>query len=97
MTLLNINSLGPAELIAQYVIQMRKKGHTLPYDDYQVIENWLSANIDADQLLVILDDILPEIYEAGENEKRVPPSLKKVSKKVMKRIHDHLMLQGKSR
>lgn len=97
MTLLNLDALGPAELISQYVIQLRGKGHTLPYDDYEFINQWLNTGIDSEQLLLVLSDILPELYENEDSAKRIPSSLRKVHKRVMKKIQHCLMLSGPNR
>ncbi len=93
MTLINLDDLSPRELIAQYVIECRNKGHILPYDDYQVIDAWLSQGVTADQLLLILADILPEVYEAKAS-RSFPPSLKRVQSRVTKRIREIKLMAG---
>jgi len=73
--------LQGSALIAQYVIDLRAKGHFLPYDEHRIINKWLAAADDADTLLLILADLLPPFYTKAQNRTH-PPSLSRLDKKV---------------
>ncbi|MCX6130263.1 MAG: hypothetical protein NTX25_14520 [Proteobacteria bacterium] len=73
--------LEGASLITQYVIDCRAKGHFLPYDEHRLLNKWLALSSDADALLVILSDILPEFYAKGQHKSQ-PPSLSRLDKKL---------------
>lgn len=89
MSLLNIDELTPQHQLAQYVLEFRGQGHCLPYQDYEILKEWFLASAgDHDRLLLILSDVLPDYFNRpGRN---LPPDLKGVRKKVLKRIKESL-------
>ena len=70
-------------LIVQYLIEYRGRGHFLPYDDHIIIRRWLEQCDDADTLLLILSDIIPPFYEKAAHLSQ-PPALKRLDNKVSK-------------
>ena len=62
MSHVDLENLNHAELIAQYVLECRGYGHTLPYTDYDIIRGWLQAAGSSDTLLVILSEVLPQHF-----------------------------------
>ncbi|MEZ4741325.1 MAG: hypothetical protein R3B45_02575 [Bdellovibrionota bacterium] len=80
--MLDLESLSPHELIAQYVIEVKGVGHMLPYSEYNLIELWLRELADADLLLLVLSEILPAYFENARRSGRTL-SLKGIHKKVM--------------
>jgi hypothetical protein len=89
--------LQGSALIVQYVIDLRAKGHFLPYDEHRIISKWLKAADDADTLLLILADLLPDFYAKGQNRTH-PPSLSRLDKKVTqildtRRHREHFILE----
>ena len=89
MSFLDLDKLAPEDMILQYVLECRGKGLFLPYQDYQVIDEWLSAAPDQDELLLILSDVLPVFF--GGTDDRRPRSLAGVRKLVLSRLKDHAM------
>ena len=75
------SQLEGAALIAQYVIDCRAKGHFLPYDEHRIINKWLAASDDADSLLLILSDVLPDFYAKAQHRSQ-PPSLGRLDSKI---------------
>lgn len=70
-------------LIVQYLVEFRGRGHFLPYDDHLIIRRWLERCDDADTLLLVLADFIPAFY--GKNNLTAqPPSLKRLDRKVTK-------------
>jgi hypothetical protein len=95
MTLMQLDSLSPQQLIAQYVIECRGQGLLLPYDEYEIIGQWLAASTSVDELLLILSDILPGYYRSEFPEKRRrPKSLKSLHRRILKRINSSKILNG---
>jgi hypothetical protein len=92
MTFLDIDKLTPEDLIVHYVLECRGSGHFLPYIDYQVIEEWLAASRDADDLLVILSDVLPRFYARDARaDGSKPKPLTGARKLVLSRLKDRAM------
>lgn len=87
MSFLDLDTLPDHRLIAQYVIEHRGQGLFLGYEDYELINSWLTAAGSADSLLVILSDVLPRFFES-RRDRRHPPSLKGVDRRVIKRISE---------
>lgn len=88
MSIFDLDQLSKSETIAQYIIELREKGHMLPYDDYKIIKSWMDAiKHDDENLLIILSDILPLFYE-NRKSSGPPPSLKSINRKVLKNIHE---------
>ena len=76
---------GP-QYIADYIIALRNRGPFLPYSDYLLIEHWIERCPNLDKLLLVLDDILPNLF-ANNDSTKMPPSLKKVANKVEKSLN----------
>lgn len=90
--------LQGAALIVQYVIDLRAKGHFLPYDEHRIINKWIAAAGDADTLLLILADLLPDFYGKAQNRTH-PPSLSRLDKKVTqildtRRHREHFVIES---
>lgn len=86
MALVDLDKLSPAALIAQFVVQCRDAGPVLPYTDYEVIDEWIAAERDIDQLLLVLGDVLPAYFDPAARSTRKPRSLKGARRQVMKRL-----------
>ena len=76
-------SMTPAELVAQYVLGLKGSALFLPYQDYAVIEEWLKNSRDVDELLLLLSEVLPNLFDGGSRKK---PSLFAVRGFVLKRL-----------
>ena len=95
MTLMQLDSLSPQQLIAQYVIECRGQGLLLPYDEYELIGQWLGAAGSVDELLLVLSDILPDHYRSDPGEhRRRPRSLKGLHRRILKRLNSSRVLNG---
>jgi hypothetical protein len=92
MTILDADRLTHQDLVAQYVIECRSQGVFLPYDDHQIIEEWLAASPQVDDLLVVLADVLPDYF--GKGRDGPARTLGGVKKLVLRRLKDHAMRQG---
>ena len=93
MSFVDLDTLSPADLIAQYVLECRGQGLFLPYADYQVIAEWLGAVGDADALLLILSDVLPPFFGGQKAAGKRPGSLNSVRGLVLSRARDRVMRQ----
>lgn len=71
--------------VTEYIIAIRNRGPALPYKDHELIIQWTRICPHTQHLLLVLDDILPELYLNTSPSKK-PPSLKMVQKKVEKNI-----------
>ncbi len=74
-----------SQYIAEYIIALRNRGPFLIYNDYALIEQWIEQCHDVDQLLLVLDDILPPHFAKFADKQRIP-GLKKIAKKVSKSL-----------
>lgn len=63
MSFVDLDKLSPVDLIVHYVLECRASGLFLPYQDYQIVEEWLAISKDADDLLLILSDVLPAYFD----------------------------------
>ncbi|MFW7378129.1 MAG: hypothetical protein ACOH5I_04930 [Oligoflexus sp.] len=85
MSLVDFDNIQDQHLIVQYVIECRKVGHFLPYDDYQIIQNWLQICDDPDRLLLVLEEHLPAYFAKHEKKPQLP-NLRGIEKKVSKSL-----------
>ena len=69
-------------LITQFIIEYRGRGHFLPYDDNLLIKKWLVFAGDADTLLLILSEIVPKFFGAALAQGKHPPALQRLDRKV---------------
>lgn len=81
MSLVDFDNIQDQHLIVQYVIECRKVGHFLPYDDYQIIQSWLKICVDPDQLLLTLEEHLPKYFAKFKNKPFIP-SLRGIDSKI---------------
>ena len=82
MGFIDLSRLTATELVTQFILCRRDKGFCLPYQEYALIDEWLSAaDHDADKLLLILSDLIPEKREAKQGRRCLP--LKLYHKKVL--------------
>ena len=92
MSFLDLDSLTPEDLVVQFVLECRGSGHFLPYLDYQVIEEWIAVATDADDLLLVLSDVLPNFY-SGRDDGSKPKPLTSARRLVLSRLKDRAMRQ----
>ncbi len=86
MSFIPSNELDGPNLIAQFIIEYRGRGHFLPYDDHQLIKKWISLAGSVDALLLILSDMVPEFFKASSTLGKHPPSLSRLDKRVCKML-----------
>ncbi len=72
---------GP-NLIAQFIIEYRGRGHFLPYDDHLLVKKWIADAGDVDTLLLVLSDIIPKFFLSASTQGKHPPSLTRLDRKV---------------
>ena len=92
MTFLDLDKLTPEDLIVQYVLECRGSGHFLPYLDYGVVEDWVKASADVDELLLVLSEVLPGFF-TPQSEGAKPRALTGARKLVLRRLKDRAMRQ----
>lgn len=97
MTILDVDSLSSPDLIVQYVVECRGKGHFLPYADHQIIQEWLALAPHPDHLLLVLAEVLPEYFEKDRQAGRPPRALSGVRLKVRGRLKDQAMRVAETR
>jgi hypothetical protein len=83
MSFTDPSAMSPAELIAQYILSLRGEALFLPYQDYAVIDDWLTQSQGIDELLLVLSESLPEYFSKATRSK---PSLVGVRNLVTKRL-----------
>lgn len=94
MSIIDVNTLTDSGLIAQYVIELVGHGHFLSRDDHARIERWMSLGLPVEDLLLILNEILPDrVNKARAQGKRVF-SLASIGKMVERRVKDRCTLVG---
>ena len=96
MSLIDINEASEYMLVAQYVVELFGAGHFLSRDDYMRIERWLLLSGSSDELLVVLDDILPRRVDKAREKGKKVFSLSSINKSVEKRLNDRSSLVGRA-
>ena len=88
MSIIDPSQLKGKNLITQYVLHCRGEGLFLPYSDYRTIDNWLALAESVDRLLLILEELLPPLYEKrkAQEEKGYLPKLQAIDKAVRRRL-----------
>lgn len=79
-----LSNLSPQALIAEYILQCKGQGQFLGYDEYAVIEEWLSSAGNPDVLLLALSEIIPERYAEDRRKGRKPRALTSLREKVLR-------------
>ena len=88
MSILDLSSLSERELIFHYDLSCKQQGLNLPYSDLLVIDCWLTEiNHDADALLLILADTLPQYFAKRTKH----ATLKNIQKSISQKIREYLM------
>lgn len=78
--------MSPKDLVANYVLECRGQGHFLPYQDYQVLHEWLQYAQSVDDLLVVLSEVLPDFYGVTQSKGAKPRSLLSAKKRVVEKL-----------
>lgn len=86
MSFIDLDSLNGQMLITHFVLEHRRQGHVLPYDDNQLISTWLKAAASPDELLLVLSELLPKHY--GDSTGGPTRPLRFLHRKVMKKIKE---------
>jgi glutathione S-transferase len=94
MSIVDLNNLTDTGLVAQYVVELMGHGHFLSRDDHSRIERWLAIGLPVDDLLLILNDVLPERLEKARSRGKRVFSLASVGKVVERRAKDRRTLVG---
>lgn len=92
MTMIDSKSLSDEGVLAHYVIELLGHGHFLSHEDYSRLEKWRAMSSSADELLLVLDDILPAKIEKSRLKGKKVLSLSSISKTVEKRLIERKML-----
>lgn len=77
------------QTLVQFVISCRQQGHFLPYQDYQLLEEWLELAHHPNDLLAILDEQLPRLYRPCQKQGQPLPSLRSLQKLVKQSLSHH--------
>ncbi len=86
MSLIDAKHLKNKQLIIQYLVEQRQSGHSLPYDDYITINQWIKAAPSTDHLLMVLSDLVPTYYSNSRAKFNRPCSLNGLKNKVLKEL-----------
>lgn len=80
-----VDSTLDASLVLQYILEIRGRGLILPYEDHELVQNWLKLSQDHTSLLVILSELLPAFFEKSDR----PMPLRFVDKKVRQKMREY--------
>ncbi len=94
MTMIDPKSLSDKGLVAQYVIELLGHGHFLSHEDYARVDKWLVLSGSADELLLLLDEVLPARIERSRQAGKKVFSLSSVSNSIEKRLLERNKLTG---
>jgi hypothetical protein len=94
MSIIDINQLSPIQLITQYVVETLGSGHCLSRDDAARVESWVKMAPSSDELMVLLEELLPQKVEKARQGGRKVTSLGLVHKTVQKRLLERSRLAG---
>jgi hypothetical protein len=96
MSIVDLNSMTPTGLVSQYIVELLGAGHCLSRDDVSRVDQWLTLSGSLDELLLVLEDILPDRVEKARSSGRKITSLSLINKMVQKRLCDRRALSGGS-
>lgn len=94
MSIMDLDKMTPAGIVAQYVIELFGSGHFLSRDDYARLEKWLTISQSADDLLIVLEDILPPRIEKSRAKGKKVFSLSSIHRSVEKKLNERISLLG---
>lgn len=94
MTYVDLDQVSSAQLIALYVVECRGQGHFLPYIDHQIIQEWLTIAPHADDILLILSELLPDYFERQRDQGGKTRSLAGIRRRVYKKLKEKAMQGG---
>ncbi len=85
-TFLDYEKLDQVELVCRYIMEVKNKGHFLPYEDYDIVKKWIKCSKNIDHLLVVLDEVFGELNINVDPIKGKNIKLKNIDKKVLKKL-----------
>lgn len=87
MKIIDYENLSDLELISHLILERKGKGFQLPYEDYQIISNWLEMSEEKDILFETLEEVLPKYFP--ENKDNSSKSLRGLNRKVTSILKNH--------
>lgn len=93
MSFLDIDNLSPLDLVTQYILEVRGRGHFVTREESTLIQAWLEIAGNQPEIVILaLESILPErLIKAREaNKKNV--TMIGINKSVRKKLEDQKSL-----
>lgn len=95
MSLMDIDKLSPIGFVSQYIAEIKGSGHFLAREEVSIIEKWLELSRGcADDIVVVLDEILPKKLETAKAKGRKTFSIKSIDRLMSKHLKDRQLLKA---
>lgn len=84
--IVDYENLSESKLITQLILEMKGKGHMLPYDDYLIINKWVGL---CQNKFVLYGTLQKELSNYFGKEGNKTKSLKSIDRKISNLLKSH--------
>ena len=93
MSFVDIDNLSPLDLVTQYVLEVRGRGHFITREESSLIQSWLDIAGNQPEIVILaLEGILPERLAKAREANKKNVSMAGINKSVRKKLEDHKSL-----
>lgn len=93
MSLLDVDRLSPLDLVTQYILEIRGRGHFVTREESTLIQSWLElAGNRPEDLILILEEILPERLDKAKAANKKNVTMAGINRSVRKKLEDRRSL-----
>lgn len=93
MSLLDVDQLSPLDLVTQYILEVRGRGHFVTREESSLIQTWLEiAGNQPEILILVLEGILPDRLVKARAAKQKNVTMAGINRSVRKQLEDRNLL-----
>lgn len=93
MSFMDVDQLSPLDLITQYVLEVRGRGHFVTREESSVIQSWLDlAGNQPEIVILVLAEIFPDRLAKALAAKRKNVTMAGINRSVRKKLEERKAL-----
>lgn len=93
MSFMDVDQLSSLDLVTQYIMEVRGRGHFVTREETSVIQSWLDlAENKAEVVILVLEEIFPDRLAKALATNRKNVTMSGINRSVRKKLEDRKAL-----
>ena len=93
MSFMDVDQLSSLDLVTQYILEVRGRGHFVTREESSVIQSWLDlAENKAEVVILVLEEIFPDRLAKALATNRKNVTMAGINRSVRKKLEDRKAL-----